>query len=184
MSIYNPYFLKQLDEMRQKIVYARITALDYNDLPKEDFEGRITDGSITVDGKSSLRRVCSMSLIATKEDQVITDIYWAYNTKFKVEIGVQNLIDASYPDIIWFPQGVYVVTSFSKSQDIISSLKISISGQDKMCWLNGTISGALPHEVNFGEIDEEQQDGSIITSKVPIREIIFNSVREYGHERL
>jgi hypothetical protein len=74
--------------MRQKTVYARITVLDYDDLPKEDFEGRIIDGSITVDGKSSLRRVCSMSLVATKEDQVITDVYWAYDTKFKVEIGL------------------------------------------------------------------------------------------------
>jgi hypothetical protein len=39
--------------------------------------------------------------------------------------------------------GVYIITSFSQSQHT-TGLSISISGKDKMCRLNGEISGALP----------------------------------------
>ena len=44
----------------------------------------------------------------------INEYYWGLNSKFKLEVGVKNKIDSNYPDIIWFPQGMYIFTSFSK----------------------------------------------------------------------
>jgi hypothetical protein len=31
-------------------------------------------------------------------------------------IGVENVINSAYPDIIWFEQGVFVLTSFNTSR--------------------------------------------------------------------
>jgi hypothetical protein len=32
----------------------------------------------------------------------VNDEYWSYNNKFKLEIGVKNIIDDKYPDILGF----------------------------------------------------------------------------------
>jgi hypothetical protein len=66
----------------------------------EKIEGKITGGSINIDGNSSLRRTCNLSLVA--KDVNITDFYWGISNKFKLEIGLKNFINSNYPDIIWF----------------------------------------------------------------------------------
>jgi hypothetical protein len=48
-------------------------------------------------------------------DIKLTDYYWGIKTKFNLSVGLKNLIDPTYPEVIWFPQGVYVITSFNSS---------------------------------------------------------------------
>ena len=144
-------FLLQLDRTKEKEVYARVIVLDFSERPLEQIEGRVTQGSINVDGTSAVRRTCSLSLIAEQLD--INNFYWGLNNKFKLEVGLKNGISTLYPDIIWFPQGLYVFTSLNISQDL-SSFNVSISGKDKMCLLNGDISGSLSSSVDFGTLEE------------------------------
>jgi hypothetical protein len=101
---------------------------------------------------------------------------WGMNTKFKLEIGVVNMIDSSYPDIIWFKQGIYLITSFNVSSST-NNFTISLQGKDKMCQLNGEVSGTLTQSVDFGTIEEEVAGGSaFIIRHLPIKEIIRNAV--------
>jgi hypothetical protein len=94
-------FLRALDQHNERTVYARITALDLNENPIEQIEGRVTGGSLNVDGASSSRRTCSLTLVG--DDIHFTDFYWAIKSKFKLEIGLFNTIDRTkYDDIIWF----------------------------------------------------------------------------------
>ena len=144
-------FLLQLDRTKEKEVYARVIVLDFSERPLEQIEGRVTQGSINVDGTSAVRRTCSLSLIAEQLD--ISNFYWGLNNKFKLEVGLKNDISTLYPDIIWFPQGLYVFTSLNISQDL-SSFNVSISGKDRMCLLNGDISGSLSSSVDFGTLEE------------------------------
>ena len=69
-------------------------------MPIELIEGKVTSGSINIDGASAIRRTCSLSLIA--KDLNINDIYWGIQNKFKLEVGIKNFIDSYYPEIIWF----------------------------------------------------------------------------------
>jgi hypothetical protein len=94
-------FLKELDNFSNKEVYARVTALTNNELPIEMIEGRITGGSINIDGTSAIRRTCSLSLVA--QDININEFYWGLNNKIKLEVGLKNFINSNYPNIIWFP---------------------------------------------------------------------------------
>lgn len=183
MIMYNEEFLKRLHADKNKTVYIKITSLSLNDEPKESIEGRCTGGSINVDGASAVRRSCSLTLNALEDDLDITDTYWAFDNKFKLEIGLQNDIDSNYPEVIWFEQGVYIINSFSKSRST-TSLSISISGQDKMCRLNGTIGGSIPSEVDFGTEQLIDADGNTHIEKLPIYKIIQSAVRKYGEERL
>ena len=120
-------FLTKLFTSTEREIYARITALTSNEMPIEYIEGRAIDGSINIDGTSAVRRTCTLTLVA--EDINIHDFYWGIKSKFKLEIGVKNNIDTEkYPEIIWFPQGIYVINSFSQKQLFIYSRHCSNLG--------------------------------------------------------
>lgn len=180
---YDTKFLEQLDKYPHKVIHARLLAIGYDDSIHDAIEGQVTGGSISISGESAIQRTCNLTIIA-KEGQEITDASWAFKNKFKVEIGVENHIDPSYDDIIWFRQGTFIVKSFNKSIQANGSISVSISGMDKMCMLNGSIGGTLTSDVNFGEMDYINENGDIITEKVPIYRIIQKALQQFGGERL
>ena len=55
--------------------------------------------------------------------------------------------------ILWFPLGVYVITNPSLSHNT-GSANISLNLKDKMCLLNGEVSGGLPTSITFHEYDQ------------------------------
>lgn len=176
-------FLKNLDKNRNRDIYIKLIALNRQELPTEELEGRATSGSISIDGNSAIRRTCSLSLVA--ENVNITDYYWTLNSKFKVFIGLKNTIDTKkYPDIIWFPQGVYIITSFSTSVNA-NSYSINISGKDKMCMLNGENGGLIQSSMVLDTATESPNAlGQIETIQIPISTIIFNLVNQIGGEKI
>lgn len=185
--LYDTEFLKQLDYHREKDSYARITLLTIDDYPRESIEGTVTGGSINVDGASAVRRSCSLELLVTNKDMqnnnsYINNKYWSYNNKFRLEIGVKNQIDPKYPEILWFDQGIYIISSFNVSTSV-NSISVSIQGKDKMCRLNGEISGNIPIETDFGTIETIQENGISLIEKLPLKTIIFQAVKEYAGER-
>lgn len=177
--LYNDLFLQELFYSHNQKKYARITSLDYNESTQETIEGRITSGSVSVDGTSAVRRTCQLSMVTDEID--ISNYYWTFNTKFKLEIGLENDINPIYPKIIWFPQGLFIITSFSSSLSA-TGYSINISGKDKMCLLNGENGGALPMEVNFGVYEEKDLNGDIKIIKNPLKDIIREAVHHYGGE--
>jgi hypothetical protein len=66
--IYPKEFLLKLDKDRIKTTYARITALTREELPIETIEGRVTQGSINIDGASAVRRTCSLTIVSNSYD--------------------------------------------------------------------------------------------------------------------
>ena len=177
--MYDMDFLKKLDLQKNKTIYARITSLQFNESPIETIEGKVTQGSINIDGASAVRRTCSLTMVA--QDINISDYYWGLKTKFKLEIGVKNTIDFTYPDIIWFPQGIFVITSFSTALSI-NNYTINIQGKDKMCLLNGEVGGTLNSQINFGSFNEVSEDDIYTITKFPIKDIIRESVHQYAGE--
>lgn len=153
-------FLATLSEQKDRQIYARIIALDINENPVDQIEGRVTGGSINVDGNSTVRRTCSLTLICDQID--INDFYWGIKTKFKLFIGLQNNLVGEYayteygkyPQIVWFPQGTYVVATFNTSIST-NNCTISISGKDKMSLLNGDLGGSLFASIDFGTEEVE-----------------------------
>lgn len=173
-------FLQKLVSKNEREIYARITALDVNELPIEHIEGKITDGTINVDGKSIIRRTCNLTMVAS--DVNINEFYWGLRNKFILEIGLKNLINSIYPDIIWFKQGLFVITQFNTTE-ATNKWTIKIQGKDKMCLLNGEVSGNLPHETDFGKEEYHDLENDTVTyTEIPIKTIIRNIVQEFGRE--
>lgn len=139
-------FLKQLDLEKNKETYVKILNLNFNEEVRESIEGKVVSGSINIDGASAVRRTCSLSMVADEIN--INDYLWGLHTKIQIFIGLKNNINPEYEDVIWFNQGIYILTSFNISYNT-SSYTINLSGQDKMCMLNGSIGGTLPASIDF-----------------------------------
>lgn len=173
-------FLKELDQQNEREVYAKIISLSFDEQPIEEIQGHVTGGSINIDGNSSVRRTCSISLIA--EELNIQDFYWGLHTKIQVYIGLKNNINSKYPSIIWFNQGIFLITGFSTNQTI-TNYTVSIQGKDKMTLLNGEVGGVITSlSADFGQIEETDANGIITVSKIPIKEIIREVVHEWARE--
>ena len=134
ISLLDEQFLSALSEQKERELFARVTSLDINELPIDQIEGRITGGSINVDGASAVRRTCSLTMISDQID--INDYYWGIKTKFKLEIGLKNNLPGEfspgaqeiYPEIVWFKQGTFFITTFSTSI-ATNSCTISLQGK-------------------------------------------------------
>lgn len=176
---YSKDFLTKLDLQHNRTVYARITALTMDERPMETVEGKTTQGTINLDGSSAVRRTCSLSLVTN--DINISNYLWSLNTKFKLEIGLHNYIDDSYPEIIWFNQGIYLITSFSTAL-AANSFTINISGKDKMCRLNGEMGGMFQSSVDFGKMEEIDSKGNRTFIQQKLKDIIRDMVHTYGGE--
>ena len=113
---YDKTFLEQLDKSSHRTIYARNTLLTFNEKPIEFIEGKVTGGSVNIDGTSCLRRTCSLTMVTPNLD---TNMYYlGLERKFKLEIGLENNINTSYPNIIWFRQGVFITTDFNTSRSV------------------------------------------------------------------
>lgn len=157
-------FLIQLNNYRNKIIYARIISLSQSEYPIEQLEGVVTAGSISIDGQSAVRRTCSLTLSARNLN--INNVYWGISTKIKIEIGLQNNIIGyeKYGNIIWFPQGIFILTDFKTSQTL-NNYTINLTGKDKMCLLNGDVSGNIPAPTIFDSYTDSTGQRHVISSK-------------------
>jgi hypothetical protein len=63
-----------------KTTFAKIISLDMSEATQEEIISQVTSGNISIDGTSSLRRTCSISLIAKNIN--LHSFYWGLSTKF------------------------------------------------------------------------------------------------------
>ena len=75
-----------------------------------------------------------------------------------------------------------VITNFSTALST-NGYNISISGKDKMCLLNGDLSGSLFASVDFGK-EEYYDTATRVTTitDIPIKNIIRDAVHDYAQE--
>lgn len=185
-------FLKQIDNERNKEQYVKITVLDSQERPIKDIQGKITGGNISVDGSSSLRRSCNLSMVADsygvieygKTELNMEDLL-SMNKKISVEIGFVNTFNKYLEyETIWFPLGVFVIIN-SNCSNSASGLNISLQLKDKMCLLNGECGGVIPASTAFHEYEYfDYETGTWAIDKPLIYQIILELVNHLGGEDL
>ena len=180
-------FLEKINSDRQQTQYVKITLLDWEENPIEEIQGLTTGGSINLNGDSAVRRTCNLSMYVYKENYMrITDPnnMISINKKVFLEVGLKNNTDkyTDY-DIIWQPQGIYVITACGTSHST-SGIALNINLQDKMCLLNGTCGGVLPSSIQFDRYDTIDESGAYVTLRPTIVQIIRELVNHWGNEQL
>lgn len=179
-------FLKTVDEMKVKEQYIKITVLDFQERPIKEIQGRVTGGSINLDGNSSIRRTCNLTMVADEYENDLTNVnsLISINKKVELEIGFLNTTGQYLKyDILWFPLGIYVIINPSISHSD-GGVSISLQLKDKMCLLNGECGGTLPSSVTFHEYETVDENGDIILTYPTIYQIIQELVNHFGGEQL
>jgi len=80
-------FIKLLDKNNLREVYAKIISLNKDELPVEEISGKVSQGSLSIDGSSAVRRTCSLTIVSERVN--INEYYWSFNTKFKLYLGLK-----------------------------------------------------------------------------------------------
>jgi len=85
--------------------------------------------------------------------------------------------------MIWFPQGVFVITAANLSHST-SGITISLTIHDKMALLNGECGGTLPASVVFHEVEDIDENGNTVINRPTIYQIIQELVHHFGGEQI
>lgn len=180
-------FLKKIDELKVKEYFSKIILIDQNENEIGEQTDSIISGNINIDGNSTIRRTCNLSVAINEQLGDIEDArsIFSIGTKLKIEVGIKNTT-SFYPnfDIVWFPVGIYVICDASASYSN-SGYTIDLQLKDKMCLLNGECGGTLPASVTFDK--EESYDSStdtIVTKRPTIYQLINEIVNHWGGEQL
>lgn len=179
-------FLTQLDKLHMRVQYAKIVLLSFKDEePIKEIQGSISSGNLSVNGSSAVRRTINLTMLASAENSNLEDIdnEISINKKVKVFIGYDNPLRSykDYGDIIWFPCGLFVLSSANISRST-SGWNISITGKDKMCLLDGTAGGTLPASTTFHESLVTLDNGDVEIHYPTIFQIIYEAVNHWGGE--
>lgn len=181
-------FLTQLDKLHMRVQYAKIILLSFKDEePIKEIQGSITSGNLSVNGSSAIRRTINLTMLASIDNSNLEDIdnEISINKKIKVLIGYDNPLKSykNYGDIIWFPCGLFVLSSANISRST-SGWNISITGKDKMCLLDGTAGGTLPASITFHESLVQLENGDVEIQYPTIFQIIYEAVNHWGGEAI
>lgn len=180
-------FLDNISNFVNQRQYVKMTLLTWEEDPVKSIEGEISSGSISKDGNSAIRRTCSLTCAVDGNSYNVEnmDMDFTLNRKIFIEIGIKN--DSEYyPEypILWFPQGIFFITSFSMNSSSSASVNLSLGLKDKMAMLNGDVGGMLPGVVRFDSMDTQTKDGVWVEQKVLVYNIISELVNHYGGEDL
>lgn len=180
-------FLMALDKLHLRTQYAKIILLTFDEKPIREIQGNITAGNLSVNGSSAVRRTVNLTMSASFENANIEDIdnEISINKKVKVLVGYKNPLKsyAHYGEIIWFPCGLFVLSTASVSRST-SGWSISITGKDKMCLLDGTAGGTLPASTTFHEKLILLDNGDYEVREATIFQIIYEAVNHWGGEAI
>lgn len=178
--------LDYIDNLQVKVQYVKIIILDKDDRPIQAIEGRCTNGSININGSSSVRRTGSLTLIADPDNDVdimhqVTkiDTLISMNKRVSIEIGIKNS-EFKYTnyDIFWFPMGIFIISNASVTNNN-SGISISLKLDDKMSLLNGTNGGILMSAIIHSP-KRETVNGDVVENFPKIRDIIKTLLIEFG----
>ena len=178
-ALYDSNFLLEMDNYPIREQYCKIVVLKFDESPLYEITGNIISGSLTIDGSSACRRTVNLQMVT--EDLEVNNIDWEIRTKYALYIGLKNFVNSKYNDIIWFPQGIFITTSLSTTNNM-QGLIITLQGKDKMCLLDGSVGGAIFADHDFGKIDVVNLDGTTTHEELAIPTIIREAIHTYAHE--
>lgn len=202
MSFLNDYaFLQRLNHHKVREYWVSIGILDFQtERLIARVEGKVISGNMTIAANSTTRRSGSLNIAFDKNLRDITDVrnLISIDKKVQINVGITNpyynrdvnrfnaktkedYIYNSYGDILWFPQGIFILTKVT-SQFSTTSSQIQINFVDKMAMLNGQCGGMLPATVSFHEELIVDNDGNTSTNYPLISTIIRECVQHFGGE--
>lgn len=133
------YDLSQLKVRNQRI---KVDLLNFNFQTVNSLEGKVTDGSISIDATSDIRRTCNITLVVENSENILTPGGQVWLDKFiKVYVGTDNPRNGN--ETVWNNMGLFLINNPESVYNATTNT-ITFEGLDLMAKLTGRRNGQLP----------------------------------------
>ena len=96
-------FLTELTKQKLKTIYVKILILDKHDIPIDSIEGRVTTGTININGDSAIRRAGSLTFVASESDDIsVTDVKHILSMNKRIKILEKSIMDLWKENNKWY----------------------------------------------------------------------------------
>lgn len=133
------YDLSQLKVRNQRI---KVDLLNFNFQTINSLEGKVTDGSISIDATSDIRRTCNITLVVENSENILAPGEQVWLDKFiKVYVGTDNPRNGN--ETVWNNMGLFLINNPESVYNATTNT-ITFEGLDLMAKLTGRRNGQLP----------------------------------------
>ena len=133
------YEMAQLPTRNLKI---KVDVLNFRFQTVDSIEGILTDGSISVDANSDIRRTCNLTLAIEKSEKIISPEGELWLDKFiKIYEGIDN--PRNNGETVWWNMGIFLINNPNTVYNV-NTHTVSFEGLDLMAKLTGRRNGQLP----------------------------------------
>lgn len=133
------YDLSQLKVRNQRI---KVDLLNFNFQTVNSLEGKVTDGSISIDATSDIRRTCNITLVVENSENILAPGGKVWLDKFiKVYVGTDNPRNGN--ETVWNNMGLFLINNPESVYNATTNT-ITFEGLDLMAKLTGRRNGQLP----------------------------------------
>lgn len=131
-----------LVQMKVRNTRIKVDVLNFNFQTVNSLEGYVTDGSISVDATSDIRRTCNLTLVIERSDKMISPGGELWLDKFiRIYEGIDNPRDNG--NTVWWNMGIFLINNPNTVYNV-NTRTVSFEGLDLMAKLTGRRNGQLP----------------------------------------
>lgn len=131
-----------LVQMKTRNLKVKVEVLNFKFQTVSSLEGRVTEGSISVDATSDIRRTCSLTLAIERCDTLISPGGELWLDKFiRVYEGLDN--PRNNNETVWWNMGIFLINNPNTVYNANTGT-VSFEGLDLMAKMSGRRNGQLP----------------------------------------
>lgn len=131
-----------LAQAKTRNTRIKIEVLNFKFQTISSLEGRATDGSISIDSTSDIRRTCNITLAIERTDSLIFPAGELWLDKFiRIYAGVDNPRDNN--NTVWWNMGIFLINNPNTVYNANTGT-VTFEGLDLMAKLTGRRNGQLP----------------------------------------
>lgn len=131
-----------LVQMKVRNLRVKVDVLNFNFQTVNSLQGYVTDGNISIDATSDIRRTCSLTLVVEKSDKLISPEGELWLDKFiKIYEGIDN--PRNNNETVWWNMGIFLINNPNTVYNV-NTKTVSFEGLDLMAKLTGRRNGQLP----------------------------------------
>lgn len=144
---------------------VKIEVLDLNENVIDEISELATDGSVSINTQSTIRRSCDIKFTLNSTTMINENSSLWINKRFRLYTGILDLMTN---EIVWFKHGTFILADPSKDIQV-NNRTVDIKGYDKMCLQDNSLSGQLLNKV-------------IIPVNTPISDAVLTTITTLGLE--
>ena len=160
----------------QKEIYSKVEVLDSNFKTLVNIEGILISDSYSIDAESDIRRSYSCEVFLEKDSYFIDQRYALMKRFIRPYVGIRYIRTG---EIVWYLMGTFCFID-TNWQYNSSTHTLSLSCQDMMCLINGTLNGNT-HDLKIKILEGENVRQSIlaILNEIGIKKYLLMDIDKY-----